>query len=165
MSTRGPRPEGTGVEPLRTRDAEVATGPPWWLGLLVGGSVFAFGLVGLLHNDGATRPGDWVKWVLGSVIAHDAILAPAVLVAGFLLTRLLPVPIRGGLQATLAVCGAVALMSVPVVMAEGRRADNPSLLPHDYGENLAVVLAVILAGGVLLTLVRAARRSRRGSAG
>jgi hypothetical protein len=52
-------------------------------------------------------------------------------------------------------------MSVPVVMAAGRRADNPSLLPHDYGQNLAIVLAVILAGGTVLTISRAARAGRR----
>ena len=89
------------------------------------------------------------------------LLAPVVLIIAFLLTRLLPAAIRGGVQATLAVCGAVALMSVPVLRAAGRRADNPSLLPHDYTTNLLIVLAVILAGGMLLTLAGAARRSRR----
>ena len=44
--------------------------------------------------------------------------------------------------------------------SDGREADNQSLLPHDYGENLAIVLAAILAGGVLRTLTRAARERR-----
>ena len=43
------------------------------------------------------------------------------------------------MQATLAVCAVVVVMSVPVLKAVGRRPDNPSLLPHDYGRNLAIV--------------------------
>lgn len=142
------------------RQPETPAGRPWRIGLVVGGAMFAFGLYGLLHNARQTIPADWAKWVGGALVAHDALLAPVVLVIGALLTRLVPVALRGGLQATLAVCGLVALMSVPVVMAEGRRADNPSLLPHDYGQNLAIVLAAIFAIGVVLTLARAARARR-----
>ncbi len=136
---------------------ETPHGASWWLLLLAGGAIFAFGLYGLLHNSTQTRPGDWIKWVGGSVIVHDALLGPVVLVAGFLLARLLPPAIRPGIQATLAVCGVVAIMSVPVLKHAGRRPDNPSLLPHDYAANLLIVLAVILVGGIALTLARTAR--------
>ena len=102
-------------------------------------------------------PANVLKWIAGSLILHDAILVPACLVAGWALSRLLPASIRAGMQATLAVCAVVVVMSVPVLAAVGRRPDNPSLLPHDYGQNLAIVLVVILAGGTLLTLVRAIR--------
>ena len=150
------------VDPAR-RPLEVEptpSGTAWRLGLAVGGAIFAFGLYGLLHDATQTVPHNVLKWVFGSLILHDAILAPAVLVAGFLLTRLLPVAIRGGMQATLSVCAVVAVMSVPVLKAVGRRPDNPSLLPHDYGQNLAIVVAVILVGGTLLTLIGAARAKR-----
>lgn len=143
------------------REPETPAGLPWRIGLIAGGAMFAFGFYGLLHNARQTIPADWAKWVGGALVAHDALLAPAVLVIGALLTRLVPLALRSGLQATLAVCGLVALMSVPVVMAEGRRADNPSLLPHDYGQNLSIVLAAIFAAGVVLTLARAALARRR----
>lgn len=133
-------------------------GAPWWLGLAVGGGIATFGLIGLLHNEEQTRPGNLVKYVAGSVIAHDGLLAPAVLVLGFVLSRLLPAAVRGGVQGTLAVCGIVALMSIPVLRHDGRRPDNPSLLPHDYTENLLIVLAVILVAGLTLTAVTAVRR-------
>lgn len=142
----------------QAREPEDPAGVPWWLGLAVGGGIFTFGVIGLVHNDVKTRPMNFLKYVIGSLIAHDALLAPAVLVASFVLARLLPAAVRGGVQATLVVCGAVAVMSIPVLKHEGRTPDNPSLLPHDYTENLLIVLAVILAIGITLTAVRALRR-------
>lgn len=143
--------------PDATPQDETPSGAAWWIGLAAGAAIFAFGLFGMLRDAGQTIPANWLKWSAGGLVLHDALLAPAVLAAGFLLTRVLPRALRSGAQATLTVCGVVALMSVPVVLAEGRRADNPSLLPHDYGRNLAIVLAVILAAGLLLTLVRLRR--------
>jgi len=154
----------TAHEPTPAPVEETPAGVPWRLGLLAGGAIFAFGLYGLLHNARATLPVDWFSWVAGALILHDALLLPAVLVAGFLLVRLVPATVRAGLQGTLAVCATVALMSVPVVLAKGRAADNPSLLPHDYAKNLAIVLVAILAGGMLITVLRAARSRRRSGA-
>lgn len=145
---------------MSEQEPETPTGAPWRIGLVAGGALIAFGLAGLLRESRQTIPADWLTWVAGSLILNDAVLVPAVLAAGVLLTRLLPGVLRSGAQATLAVCGAVALMSVPVVLAQGRQADNPSLLPHDYGRNLAIVLAVIVVCGVLLTVVRVRRMTR-----
>jgi hypothetical protein len=144
----------------RTDRPTPSSGTAWRVGLAAGVAIFAFGLYGLLHNATQTVPANVLKWIAGSLILHDTILAPACFVAGWALTRLLPPAIRAGMQATLAVCAVVVIMSVPVLKAVGRRPDNPSLLPHDYGQNLAIVIAVILGGGTLLTFVRArARRS------
>ena len=141
-------------------DDHTPAGPAWRVGLIAGVALFAFGLIGLLRNATQTLPGDWLAWVAGAVVVHDAIVAPLVLACGFLLHRLVPASARGGLQATLAVCAIVALVSVPVLLAKGRVADNPSLLPHDYPRNLAIVLALVLAAGTLLTLARVARARR-----
>ena len=135
-------------------DEPAPSGTAWRTCLAGGGALFAFGLYGLLHNAPQTVPADVLKWVAGALLLHDAIIAPAVLVAGAALARALPATIRAGLQATLAVCAIVAVMSVPVLQAVGRRPDNPSLLPHDYGQNLAIVLAAIFVGGTALTLTR-----------
>lgn len=152
------------VEPTtRPHDEAAPSGTAWRTGLAVGGAIFALGLYGLLRNSTQTVPANVLTWIAGSLILHDAIIAPAVLVAGFVLTRLLPAAIRAGLQATLAVCAVVVVMSVPVLKAVGRRPDNPSLLPHDYTQNLAIVIAVILTGGTLMTLARAVRARRSGA--
>ena len=155
MSARELAPESAAAD-----SEQAPSGAPWRIGLIVGATIFAIGLVGLAQNARQTRPGNWLEYVVGALIAHDALLAPAVLAGGFLLTRLVPAAIRGGLQATLAVCGAVALISIPVLKAAGRQPDNPSLLPHHYGTNLAIVLALVFAAGMLLTLGRAARARR-----
>ncbi|HEY1537901.1 MAG TPA: hypothetical protein VGF63_00780 [Solirubrobacteraceae bacterium] len=151
------------VERNTPHDAPDPSATALRLGLAVGGAVFAFGLYGLLRNSAQTVPLDVLKWIAGPLILHDALVAPAVLAAGLVLARLLPVAIRAGMQATLTVCAIVVVMSVPVLKAVGRRPDNPSLLPHDYPQNLAVVIAVILTGGTLLTLARAARARRAGA--
>lgn len=145
---------------LLSHDSETPSGPAWWLGLIAGGGVLTFGFIGLMTNSAQTRPGNMVKWVVGGLIAHDAIVAPAVVAISFLLARLLPAAVRGGIQATLAVCAVLVVMSYPVLKAVGRDPNNPSLLPLDYPRNLAIVLAIVLVGGVTLTLLRAARRRR-----
>lgn len=141
--------------------AEDPHGAPWWLGLAVGGGIFLFGLRGFIVDEAQTQPMDWLKWVLGGLLSHDAILAPVAIVVGWLLTRLVPVAVRGGIQGTLAVAATVVVMAYPVLRAEGREPDNPSLLPLDYGKNLAIVIAIILVAGVALTFARAARRRTR----
>ena len=52
-------------------------------------------------------------------------------------------------------------MALPAVLGIGRRADNPSLLPLDYGRNLAAVLAVIaLAAACAVVVSRLRTRPR-----
>ncbi len=151
-------------EHLQTHETETPSGPAWWIGLIIGGGVFTFGLIGLMTNSSQTRPGNMVKYVVGGLIAHDALVAPAVVIVAFLLTRLLPAAIRGGIQATLAVCATLVVMSIPVLRGDGRDPNEPSLLPYDYPRNLAIVLAIILVGGIALTLARAARQRRAATA-
>jgi hypothetical protein len=57
------------------------------------------------------------------------------------------------------VAGSVALVAIPVLGGWGRRPDNPTLLPRDYGLGLAIALAVIVAAG-LVGAARAARAPR-----
>ena len=74
MSERHP------LEPAARRPAplgdETPSGLAWRLGLAFGGAIFAVGLYGLLANAQQTKPGSVLRWVAGSLIAHDAILAP-----------------------------------------------------------------------------------------
>ncbi|MCA1656196.1 MAG: hypothetical protein LC713_00500 [Actinobacteria bacterium] len=140
---------------------EPPRGAPWWIGLAGGGAIFVFGLAGLLHERLQTRPANMLAYVLGALVVHDALLVPAVVAFAFVLARALPGILRGGVQATLAVCGVVALLSIPVLRADGRSADNPSLLPHDYPQSLAIVLAAIVATGLLVTVLGARRRAAR----
>lgn len=143
--------------PERSAGGQAPAGRSWRIGLIAGSAIFVFGLAGLLRNARATIPADWLTWIAGALVVHDALLVPLALLAGVVCARVVPAAARGTVQATLAVGAVVALMSVPVLLAKGRRPDNPSLLPHDYARNLAIVLALIAVAGLLVVVVRAAR--------
>ncbi len=99
-------------------------------------------------------------WLIGGVVLHDAVLAPATILlaslAARVLGRRLPVPVIVG---TLVLAGAT-LVAVPVLGREQARPDNPTLLDRDYVLGWFVLAALILAT-VMIALVRD-RRSRIG---
>jgi hypothetical protein len=126
--------------------------------LLLGWAVMAFGVVGLIHNSGRTRPDQWVKWFFGSLVAHDFVVAPVVFGIGALLAARIPArwraPIQGGLIAT----GIIALMSWPLLRGYGKDPRDLSALPNNYAANLVIVLGVVWAVVGLLVYVRRRRR-------
>jgi hypothetical protein len=79
------------------------------------------------------------------LIAHDAIWMPVVLVAGVVLTRLVPHRHRPVVRAAAIGAASVTFVALPLVLGFGRSADNPSALPLPYGRNLVFVLLVIAA--------------------
>ncbi len=125
------------------------------LGVVVAG----WGVWTLLTNQ---RPDQLVAaavWLAGGAIAHDFVLAPAVLVAGWLLVRMLPLWMRGPATAGAVVLGTVTLVALPVLGGWGRRADNPSLLPRDYWTGWILVATIVAIAVVAAGLVV---RSRQG---
>ncbi|MCP2337647.1 hypothetical protein [Actinomadura rupiterrae] len=93
------------------------------------------GLSGVVAH---SRPGGWAVWVGGGVVAHDALLTPAVLVAGTLLRR------WRRLRFGMFVAGVLALVALPMVLGYGRHPDNPSILPSNYLLNLVVAVALVM---------------------
>jgi hypothetical protein len=129
-----------------------------WIGLALGAPVMAFGVGGLLENSRATRPTTWLRYFIELLVLHDGLLVPATIAAGFLLSRIVPAPVRPALQAGAIVSATVTLASIPVLGGYGRLANNPSILPLDYGRNLAIVLGAVWAVA-LLAAARAWRAS------
>jgi hypothetical protein len=132
-----------------------------WIGVALGAPVMAFGVGGLLHNAHGTRPTTWLRWFVEFLILHDGLLVPATIVAGFLLARLAPARIRPPLQAATIVTVPLALASIPVLGGYGRLANNPSLVPLDYGRNLAIVVGAVWAAALVAVAIRLAARQRR----
>ncbi|WP_371778054.1 NAD(P)/FAD-dependent oxidoreductase [Streptosporangium subroseum] len=114
-----------------------------WSGYGAGGALIITGLTGLLLDAGRTDPLGWALWFGGLIVAHDALLVPLVLLAGAVAASLRE-PLRSPARTALITGGVLCLVALPMVWGIGRRADNPSLLPLNYGLNLLVVLAVIV---------------------
>ncbi|WP_329430457.1 hypothetical protein OG339_20900 [Streptosporangium sp. NBC_01495] len=133
----------------------------------VGAALIITGFTGLLLEADRTDPLGWALWFGGLIVAHDALVVPLVLLAGAA-TAWLREPFLSPVRAALVTAGILCLVALPAVLGIGRRADNPSLLPLDYGRNLAAVLAVIAlaaACAMVVSRLRARRRLRRGEHG
>ena len=145
---------------------EPTYGRAWWVGLAVGGSVLAWGLVGLVRQAMATVPPAWAGWLVACLLVHDLVVLPAV----FAVARLVghaPARWRPALRAALVVSGVVVLVTLPALIGGGRSTQpgNSSVLPGDYPRSLALVLGLVwavAAGSVLAAwLGRAGERSQR----
>jgi hypothetical protein len=136
--------------------------PRWPIvaGSLTGAALATVGVVSLLRESADTHPGAVVRWVIGLAILHDLLLAPVVLVIGAGLRRWAP---KAWVAAALLVSGVVTLVAWPFVRGYGRLANNPSILPRNYGRGLAIVLALtwfVAGAGALVVRLTARRRGR-----
>ena len=107
--------------------------------------VTAYGIWGVLPEPGV------LLFLAAVVVAYDLVWMPVVLLAGAVLRR--PVARMAAL-----VAASVLVVGVPLVVA-ARPADNPSVLPLDYGRNLLAVLAGIAVAGAVFR--RGRKRTER----
>ncbi|GIF23556.1 hypothetical protein BJ973_004165 [Actinoplanes tereljensis] len=122
--------------------------------IVIGALVMTYAVTGALTD--ADVKGGALVFLIGVLVAHDAVLLPIAIGAGALIGRLVPVRQRAFVRAGLLASLAVTVVAVPLVLARGRAADNPSLLPLHYGRGLLEAYAVIWAAVAV-----AAVRSRR----
>ncbi|MGH3496259.1 MAG: hypothetical protein ACRDP1_02175 [Nocardioidaceae bacterium] len=115
-------------------------------------------------------PSAWrpvLTWLAGGVLLHDAVLAPAVVAAGFAAAHWLPHAWRQPLVVALVVWGSTTLFALPVLGRYGQLPSNPNVLDRPYLESwwigTAVVAAVVVVWGVV-TSVRTTRRDSEGPA-
>ena len=136
--------------------------------VVVGVLLIALGGYVLTQTVRPNRYGGLLVWLIGSVIVHDAILAP--LVAGVsLVVRRAGRRVRPAVLAivqTAVVVGAIlSIVVVPEIIAKARGTKNDTVLPFDYGARLgvmwlviAVLTALVATGWVILARRREARR-------
>ncbi|GIF52067.1 hypothetical protein DFJ67_5716 [Asanoa ferruginea] len=127
----------------------------WTRRILVaaGTGVMAYALFGAL-TDPATEPAGQLAFLAAVVIAHDAILMPLIIGLGFLIGRFAPIPVRRPIRVAAIISLAVTLIAIPFVLGRGRRPDDPSALPLDYGRGLLIILALVWAVALVATLTR-----------
>jgi predicted neutral ceramidase superfamily lipid hydrolase len=135
-------------------------GPSFWVGLVIGGAIMAFGVRGALAGLGAHRSLELAEWVVGLDVAHDLLLAPVVVAVGLFLAWLVPATIAGPVRAAVAISGLVVLFSVPLITAWGRHPANSSTLPLNYAHSVLIVLGLIWFTAATVIIVRMARNRR-----
>lgn len=129
----------------------------FWVAAAVGWTVMAVALTGALLDHVDTRPPSLARFLLGGALVHDLVVAPVVIAGGALVARWVRPRSRAAVQAALIVSGSLALFSFPLVRGYGRAAGNPTSVPHDYGRNLLVVVALVWAIAGATALVRGRR--------
>ena len=97
-------------------------------------------------------------WLIAGPVLHDAVVAPLVGLTGLALARLLPGRVaRRWVTAGLVVTGTLLLIAVPLLWRPHRAPPNPGLQDRDYVASLAIWLAALWAGVLLLVHLRSRR--------
>jgi hypothetical protein len=110
---------------------------------LVGVVATAYGVLLLLDLgwDNLVATG---TWLIGGVVLHDAVLAPATILVCFVGLSL--GQWRGAFAAGLLTLGTITLTAVPVLSGGGVRADNSTLLDRPYWAGWFFVTAMVCSG-------------------
>ncbi|MGH9013369.1 MAG: TIGR04282 family arsenosugar biosynthesis glycosyltransferase [Acidimicrobiia bacterium] len=140
-------------------------GRAFWLGLVLGGGVIAYGIAGTLAESDRTQPDKLARWVIGSLLVHDLMVAPLVCLVGLLVARTVPGLVRAPVQAGLMASAIVVAVATPGLASLSDRPGNPTVHPIDYRTATLVVLGTVwaIAGAWFLARARnaSARRARR----
>lgn len=137
------------------------TGRRWfYLGLLVGVPVMAFGAQGILRNSALTSPVNFVFWFVGGNLVHDFLLAPFVFISGYLVRQRVPARFLARVQWALALTGIVALFALIPLAGLGHRRVEPTVQPLNYPLGLSIVVAAIWVTAFLAPALRRAGRGR-----
>ena len=130
-------------------------GPAFWIGLGAGGLLMAWGA--WLYLDATpdfSRRFDFTRWLVGLDIAHDAVLAPAVVLAGLACRRWVPPVWRAPVQAGLIATGSLLIVALHPLRGTAEGTGNPTIQPLDYTTATLTVLAAVWAGAGLWGLIR-----------
>ena len=127
--------------------------PLFWPAVLVGWAFIANGVRGVLENHRVVHLSGFLRVFVGALLVHDVLLAPFVIALGTIVSRVVRPAIRAAVQAGLIISGVVVLFAFPFVRGYGRVPDNPTILPRNYAQGLAMVLAVVWLGVVAVAAV------------
>ena len=142
---------------------EAPKGIVFWLALLVGWSIIAFGLLKLFGNSAQNRPAYTFSLLLGLNIVHDLLVPPVACAVGYFVSRFAPAAIRAQIGFGLFASALIVVVGFVPFRGYGRRPDNPTVLPLDYTTALLTVLGVVWATVALLIAVRQLRNRSIGS--
>ena len=134
--------------------------------------LIAIGLAGLLLGSvimvQKERPEQIVGvivWIGAAIIVHDGILSPLLLLLDVWLRRAgrrIPFAVLAIIQGGVVVGAIMSLLVLPEIYKKSLGTKNSTILPLDYGLNLAlfwVVVAALTAAACALYVARARRRA------
>jgi len=139
-------------------------GAIFWIGLVIGGAVMAFGVRGVIMDSRATHPTELARWVIGADVLHDFLFAPLVVASAWIVVRVVPRAWRVPVQAGLAASGVVALVGWAAWRGYGHATvpDNATVQPLDYTTAILTVWAIVWGLVAIWIAIRAAvRRAHR----
>lgn len=105
-----------------------------------------------------------LTWLVLVLVAHDVVIAWAVFalaIAGRRAEGRIPHRTILLFQAAVATGGLMALLVAPEIAKRAIGTANPSVLPLDYGLNLAILLTVLLLAAIAGSVLQAALGRRR----
>ena len=156
------RPTATGT----TATGTTAT-RRWQVGLIgFGVALLGLGGIVLLMDVDPSRYIGIAIWFVGALIVHDGLGAMAVFGISVLMRRFgrrIPFAVIAIVQGALVIAAIVAALVIPEILKKNIGSANPTILPLDYGLNLALFyagLAVVTALAIAAYLVFARRRAR-----
>ena len=131
---------------------------------LVGVGCIAFGAVRIVQNPSDTKPVSLAKWLIGSLLVHDVIIAPIVIGIGWLIARFVPARASAYVQGGLVSAGLVSAIGVVMIRRQHKYgAKSLALLQQDYKVNLLILLAIVLVVTVACYLGAVWRSNRTNS--
>jgi hypothetical protein len=137
-------------------------GRAYWIALVLGAVVMAYGAIGLVADTGVSASVDVGAWLIGADVGHDFVLAPLACLIGTVVARALPRWCRAPVQGALLTTGVLLIVVFPALRGYGRDhvPDNPSVQPLDYTTATLTALAVVWAGAAVWAAVRLATAGR-----
>lgn len=135
-----------------TRRAEPAgddldrKGAAFWVAVAIAWPVIGYS-VWKMYDARFVEPWDAVRWAVGALLVHDLVWLPTAGGLAFVGARVVPprarIPVGWAVATTLM----LAAVGWPFYRRYGARSNDPSLLPRDYGEGVAVYVAIVLFVG------------------
>ena len=142
--------------------AELRRAGPFRLALgTVGAATVGYAIVSILRDTDHTKPIEVAKWLIGTVIIHDGVIAGVTVGVAWLIARVVPRRARAFVQSGLAVAAVTTLFALPLIYRRGKSSPGSTLVRQNYVGNLTIILAAIAAVTVACYLARLIRDRRR----
>lgn len=130
---------------MSTAEGERRYGPGFWVAVVVGGAVMAWGAYLFAEATSFAELFDLGVWIVGPDVVVDWLVLPAVGLVGLAVGRWAPPWLRAPLQVGLIVTGVVLLIAWLPLRGSAEHVGNPTIQPIDYSAAVSITLAVVWA--------------------